>query len=61
MKVTLCGWAIFECEDCGGQFAAMVIPGQKIYCPNCGKLDTVPEDIQLAAGITLTEKNDNGK
>jgi hypothetical protein len=59
MKVILGGWALFECEGCGGQFAAMVIPGQKIYCPNCGKPDTVPEGIRLAAGVSFTENREN--
>ena len=55
MKVILGGWAYFECEDCGGEFAAMTTPGAKIYCTNCGKIDTAPEDIQLAGGISFTD------
>jgi len=52
MKVTVGGWAIFECEDCGGQFAALTAPGAKIYCANCGKQDTVPDGADLAPGIS---------
>jgi len=51
MKVTVGGWALFQCDDCGGEFAALTVPGAKIYCTNCGKLETVPEDIELVAGI----------
>jgi len=56
MKVKVGGWAVFECEACGAEFAAVVTFGAEIYCPNCGKIDTVPEDIQLASGITLTNE-----
>jgi len=53
MKVALGGWALFECEKCGGEFAALVVPEAKVYCTNCGNLDTVPKDIELAPGIAL--------
>ena len=55
MKVSVGGWAIFECEDCGGEFAAMTVPGATLFCTNCGKQDTVPEDIELAKGVSLVK------
>jgi len=56
MEVTVGGWAVFECEKCGGEFAALVVPGAKVYCTNCGNLDTVPKDIELAPGITISQE-----
>ena len=53
MIVKLGGWALFECEDCGGQFAALVTYGSVVYCTNCGKQDIVPENIELAKGINF--------
>jgi len=53
MKVTVGGWAIFECEDCGGQFAALTVPDAKIFRANCAKRDAVPGGTELASGISL--------
>ena len=57
MKVITGGWALFECEDCGGQFAAMTVPDAKIYCTNCGKLDTVPDNVELAPNISFSSNH----
>jgi len=53
MTVKLGGWALFECDDCGGQFAALVTYGADLYCTNCGKKEIVPENIELANSISF--------